>query len=112
MDIRICNAIAERRLLMLGYKGALRVVEPHLYGLTTAGHEALSAWMRAGWSRVDPEGGWRLFRADAFRDVQLLPERFDAPRPDFNPRDSHFGEVFCHVRADDHWTPDAADAAG
>lgn len=99
MDARICTAIAERRLLMLGYKGVLRVVEPHLYGLTAAGHEALSAWMRPGWSRVDPEGGWRFFRADSFRDLQLLPEQFDAPRPDFNPADGHFAEVFCHVAA-------------
>ena len=97
MDVRICQAIAEHRLLMVGYKGVLRVVEPHLYGVTAGGREALSAWMRPGWSRVDPEGGWRLFHADAFRDLQLLPERFDAPRAGFNPADSHFAERFCHV---------------
>lgn len=104
MDVRICQAIAERRLLMLGYKGVLRVVEPHLYGRTTAGREALSAWMRPGWSRADPDGGWRLFHADAFRDLQLLPERFDGARDGFNPADAHFAERFCVVA-------DAADAA-
>ncbi|HEY0970043.1 MAG TPA: hypothetical protein VGE02_03590 [Gemmatimonadales bacterium] len=97
MDLRICNAIAERRLLMVGYKGVLRVVEPHLHGRTTTGNDALSAWMRPGWSRVDPEGGWRLFHTDALHDMQVLPESFDAPRPDFNPADAHFAEVHCHV---------------
>jgi hypothetical protein len=102
MDLRICDAIANRRLLMLGYKGVLRVVEPHLYGLTTTGREALSAWMRPGWSRVDPEGGWRLFHTDDFRELQALPERFDGARAGFNPADAHFVEVFCHVApADD-----------
>lgn len=108
MDARICHAIAGRRLIMLGYKGVLRVVEPHLYGVTTAGHEALSAWMRPGWSRIDPGGGWRLFRADAFRDLQPLPEQFEGPRPGFNPADSHFAEVFCHVATNAGGRPGAA----
>lgn len=97
MDLRICNAIAERKLLMFAYGGAVRVVEPHLYGVSTAGHEALSAWMRAGWSRTDPEGGWRMFRVDAVTDLQLLPEEFAGPRPGFNPDDPHFVEVFCRL---------------
>jgi hypothetical protein len=82
---------------MFGYAGAVRAVEPHLYGRTTAGHEALSAWMRAGWSRADPRGGWRMFRLDAVTDLQVLPERFAGPRPGFNPDDPHFAEVFCRV---------------
>lgn len=97
MDPRICSAIAGRQLLMVGYKGALRVIEPHLHGRTTTGRDGLSAWMRAGWSRSDPGGGWRLFHTDELYGLQLLPERFDAPRPGFNPADRSFEEVYCHV---------------
>ncbi|MBV9881266.1 MAG: hypothetical protein JO180_12255 [Gemmatirosa sp.] len=97
MDLRICHAIGERRLLMFSYGGGVRVVEPHLYGRTTAGHEALSAWMRPGWSRSDPAGGWRMFRLDAIEGLQALPERFDDPRPGFNPDDPHFPEIWCRV---------------
>lgn len=97
MDLRICHAIAERRLLMFGYGGTVRVVEPHLYGRTTAGHEALSAWMRPGWSRTDPDGGWRMFLVDSLEKPQALDERFDGPRIDFNPRDPHFVETYCRV---------------
>jgi hypothetical protein len=99
VDLRVCDAIARQSLLMFGYAGVVRVVEPHVYGRTTAGHEAISAWMREGWSRVDPEGGWRMFRLDAVTDLQLLPEHFAGPRPGFNPRDPHFSEVFCVVTA-------------
>jgi hypothetical protein len=101
MDIRICHAIEGRRLLMFGYGDAVRVVEPHLYGVTTTGQEALSGWLRPGWSRVDPDGGWRTFHADALENLQLLPERYAEPRAGFNPRDPHFVEVFCAASAKD-----------
>ena len=97
MDLRICDAIANRRLLMFGYEGVVRVVEPHLHGRSAAGHELLSAWMRPGWSQADPEGGWRMYRVDAVERLQVLPERFDGARPGFNPADAHFVETFCVV---------------
>ena len=97
MDLRICQAIADRRILMFAYQGAVRVAEPHLYGMTTAEHEAVSAWMRPGWSRTDPDGGWRMFRLDGITDLQVLPERFESARPNFNPDDPHFVEVFCRL---------------
>lgn len=109
MDLRICQAIAERRLLIFGYAGAVRTVEPHLHGRTTAGHEALSAWMSAGWSRADPEGGWRMFRLDAITDLQILPQSFAGARPGFNPDDPHFVEVFCRLGDDG---PRASDVPG
>ena len=97
MDPRLCDAIAHRQLVMFGYGGTVRVVEPHLYGASAAGDELLSAWLRPGWSQADPDGGWRMYRLDAVVDLQALPERFDAPRPDFNPRDPHFAERWCVV---------------
>jgi hypothetical protein len=97
MRDEICRAIASRRLLMFAYGGQVRVVEPHLCGRTTADHDALSAWMRAGWSRADPEGGWRMYRLDAIDDLQVLPEIFLEPRPDFNPDDPHFVETYCRL---------------
>lgn len=108
MDVRVCHAIAERQLLMFGYRGTVRVVEPHLYGRTTAGHEGLSAWMRPGWSRADPHGAWRLFRLDDVVNLSLLPEHFPAPRPDYNPDDPHFVEVFCQLAAPTAIRPDPA----
>ena len=100
MDLRICHAIAERTLLMFRYRGAMRVAEPHLYGRNTAGHDALSAWMRPGWSRTDPEGGWRMFLADELEALSLLPERFAQARPDYNPGDPHFETVYCQLPGD------------
>jgi len=97
MRALVCDAIAARRLLMFAYAGVVRVAEPHLCGRTTAGHDALSAWMRPGWSRADPEGGWRMFRLDGMSDAQILPETFDGPRSGFNAEDPHFVEIYCRV---------------
>ena len=99
MDLRICHAIGERALLMFGYKGTVRVVEPHLYGRNTAGHDALSAWMRPGWSRTDPEGGWRMFLVEELEAISMLPDGFAGPRPEYNPDDPHFVEVYCRISA-------------
>jgi hypothetical protein len=99
MNPLICEAIEARRLLMFGYGDAIRVVEPHLYGRNTAGHEALSGWLRPGLSRTDPEGGWRMYLTDELRDLQTLPARFEGPRPGYNPLDRHFTEVFCRLAA-------------
>ena len=93
----VCEAIAARRLLMFAYGGVVRVAEPHLCGRTTAEHDALSAWMRPGWSRADPEGGWRMFRLDGMADLQVLPETFDGAREGFNADDPHFVEIYCRV---------------
>ena len=101
MDLRICHAISERRLLMFAYRGLVRVVEPHLYGRTTAKHEALSAWMRPGWSRTDPEGGWRMFLSEQLENLEILTETFQGPRPGFNRDDPHFVEVFSRVEPGD-----------
>ena len=93
----ICGAVARRRLLMFGYGDAIRVVEPHIFGRNTAGHDALSAWLRAGQSRSDPEGGWRMYLVDALQGLQALPEMFPGAREGYNPDDPHFDEIYCRL---------------
>jgi hypothetical protein len=97
MDQTICDAIAARRLLMFGYGDSVRLVEPHVYGFNTAGHAALSAWLRPGYSRADPEGGWRMFLLESMHDIGEIPEPF-TPQPGYNPDDPHFTQVFCRVQ--------------
>src|SRR5687768_1090963 len=97
IDPQICEAITHRNLLMFVYRGQTRVVEPHLYGRTTAGNDALSAWLRPGWSRSTPEGGWRLFLFGEIENLGILPRQFEAPRPGFNPADPTFMTIYCHV---------------
>jgi len=93
----ICNAIAARKLLMFAYGDAVRVVEPHLFGVTGAGNETLSAWLRQGLSRSDPEGWWRTYLVAEMRDVQMLDETFAGARPGYNANDERVAHVICQL---------------
>jgi len=95
MRLQICDAIRRRRLLMFGYGDFVRVVEPHLFGVNSAGHEMLSAWLRPGHSRSDPEGGWRNYLTSDITNLQALDETFTGPREGFNAADPRMREVFC-----------------
>ena len=66
---QLCSAIHRRSLVMFEYGDLIRVVEPHRFGVNSAGHEMLSGWLRAGYSRSDPAGGWRNPNGQA--DLQL-----------------------------------------
>jgi hypothetical protein len=95
MGLLICDAIKKKRLLMFGYGDSVRVVEPHVFGVNSAGHEMLSAWLRPGHSRSDPEGGWRNYLTTEVDALQMLDETFEGARPAFNAADPRMREVYC-----------------
>ena len=52
MNALICEAIRARRLLMFGYADTVRIVEPHLYGVNTAGSITVSPETLPGAARL------------------------------------------------------------
>lgn len=99
LDTLICEAIGGRKLLMYEYGGLIRLVEPHLLGATAGGNALLSGWLRPGYSRSDPNGGWRTWRVDRITSAQVIDYRFDAPRPGYNPDDPRMAHVVCALPA-------------
>ncbi len=97
MNVTICDAIRARRLLRFVYEGYERVVEPHIYGVNTAGNEALSGWLVGGWSSSATEPGWRMFLVEAMRDVAALAEPFTGGREVYNQNDPHYVRVYCQI---------------
>lgn len=91
----ICDAISRRLLMMFAYSDAVRVVEPHLCGVNSAGNVVMSAWMLAGYSRSDPDGAWRTFLLERMWAAQILPQHFDRPRAGYNPDDARMQGVIC-----------------
>ena len=100
MNVAICDAIRTRRLLRFVYDGYERVVEPHIYGINSANHEMLSCWLVGGWSRSEPEPGWRNYLVRDMADVHVLAESFDGPRPGYNPDDDAFRQRFCRIEGE------------
>ena len=97
MNIVICDAIRAHRLLRFVYDGYERIVEPHAYGVNTAGHEAVSGWLAGGWSASHPEPGWRMFLVSDMAQVAALAEGFAAPREGYNADSPAFRELYCHL---------------
>jgi hypothetical protein len=97
MHAIICDAIRAKRLLRFIYEGYERIVEPHLHGINSASHEMLSGWLVGGWSESRPEPGWRNYLVRDMHDVHALAERFEGPRPKYNPFDPHVRQVFCRL---------------
>jgi len=102
---QICAAITRRSLVMFEYGDLIRVVEPHRFGVNSAGHPMLSGWLRAGYSRSDPAGGWRNYLLSDISAFQILDAPFAGTRPGYSAHDARMREVFCEL------TPTAVDVA-
>jgi hypothetical protein len=96
---QLCTAIRRRSLVMFEYGDLIRVVEPHRYGVNSAGHEMLSGWLRAGYSRSDPAGGWRNYLLSDVHALQVLDAPFAGTRPGYVALDPRMREVYCELAA-------------
>ena len=94
---QLCAAIRRRSLVMFEYGDLIRVVEPHRFGVNSAGHEMLSGWLRAGYSRSDPAGGWRNYLLSDVSALQVLDAPFAGTRPGYASHDARMREVYCDL---------------
>ncbi len=94
---QLCGAIHRRSLVMFEYGDLIRVVEPHRFGINSAGHEMLSGWLRAGYSRSDPAGGWRNYLLRDVGALQVLDAPFSGARPGYATPDARMREVYCEL---------------
>jgi hypothetical protein len=96
---QLCGAIQRRSLVMFEYGDLIRVVEPHRFGVNSAGHEMLSGWLRAGYSRTDPAGGWRNYLLRDVNALQVLDAPFAGARPGYAAHDPRMPQVFCELES-------------
>ncbi len=94
---QLCAAIRRRSLVMFEYGDLIRVVEPHRFGINSAGHEMLSGWLRAGYSRSDPAGGWRNYLLSDVSALQVLDAPFVGSRPGYVAHDPRMHEIYCEL---------------
>ena len=94
----ICAAINGRKLLRLHYDGGWRLVEPHAYGHNNnTGHDLLRAYQVSGSSHSFQFVGWKLFRHDEMRSVQVLEDHFSGPRPGYTRGDKALDRIYCEL---------------
>ena len=89
----IYEAIDQRRMLSLVYKGGTRTVEPYIVGYTENSKLLLSAVQRSGGSG----NGFRSFDVEEISEVTKTGRRFSGAHPDYNPYDPIFAHVLRQV---------------
>jgi len=107
------DSISKRNKCIIYYIGdepggkGLREIEPVCLGYSKAGNLVLRAWDYQGASHTAYKGkqplpGWRLFRLDKITMFKPTEEKFDTPKPNYNPNgDRSMAKVFINAKFDD-----------
>jgi hypothetical protein len=97
MHPTIIEAIKQRRVLNVVYDGYNRSVEPHVYGINSAGHEALSCYQVGGGSASGNPEGWKMLWISKL-DRAALTELTFTPRTSPSPwADKPMRQVYAQV---------------
>jgi predicted DNA-binding transcriptional regulator YafY len=108
----IVDAIKKRNKIVIYYDGdepggrGLREIEPVCFGYSKADNPVLRAWDFQGASHTAYKGeqplpGWRLFRVDKILSFKPTNEKFNTPRPNYNPNgDKSMVRVIANARFD------------
>jgi predicted DNA-binding transcriptional regulator YafY len=93
----ICEAIENKQSLSFTYERLPRTVEPHKVGRTTAGNVVLSGYQTGGQSHSNSIPYWRLYKLSKIKDLSVLDEDFDGPRPRYKPTDKRMRRIYCKI---------------
>ncbi len=96
MNVEICRAIREKRLLQLEYKGHMRTIAPHVYGIDSAGDEMLSGYQVGGGSAGGESSGWKSLKVSEIRELSVTAKKF-GPRREYRHNDPAMTEIFCQL---------------
>lgn len=90
----IKDAIKNKQLLVVVYKGLPRLIEPHIVGSAANGNEYVRGFQTGGTSCTD-EYGWKIMDLKKIQMVSLLPNQFfPSKRDDFNRNDPVITTVY------------------
>lgn len=95
MNSEIINAIKNQNVLTFNYEGESRTVEPHCYGVTTKGNEAIRAYQIDGYSSSG-RMGWKLYDLSKADYIDVQDETFDV-RDDYKRGDKGMSKIFVEI---------------
>ncbi|XRP96253.1 hypothetical protein ACO3UB_04730 [Methanocaldococcus sp. 16A] len=66
--------------------------------MTEKGSKKLRAYQVSGYSESGNSEGWKLFNVEDIRDIEILNEQFNKPRPGYNRyEDRHIPDIICKI---------------
>ena len=95
MNNQIIEAIENQNIIEFSYEGELRVVEPHCYGKTTAGNEAIRAYQTDGYSSSG-KMGWKIYDLGKANNIHISDDTFNT-RNDYKRGDKGMSEIYTEI---------------
>lgn len=95
MNTEIINAVKNQNVITFDYDGESRTVEPHCYGLTTKGNEAIRAYQVGGYSSSG-KMGWKLYDLSNADNIEIVNETFDV-RDGYKKDDKQMSRIFAEI---------------
>ena len=90
----IKDAIKNKQILIVVYKGLPRIIEPHIVGSATNGNEYVRGFQTGGTSSTN-DYGWKIMNLKQIQLVSLLPNQFfSKARSEFIKNDSVIKNVY------------------
>jgi hypothetical protein len=90
----IKDAIKNKQMLVVVYKGLPRIIEPHMVGSATNGNEYVRGFQTGGTSSTN-DYGWKIMDLKQIQLVSLLPNQFfSKARSDFVSGDPLIKNVY------------------
>lgn len=96
MKQNIIEAIECLYVIEFYYEGKLRVVEPHCYGITTAGNEGLRAFQIEGYSSSG-KFGWKMYDLGKAINITLRDTNFKSSRPGYKKGDMGMSRIYAEL---------------
>ena len=96
MNNLIIEAIKNRNEIKFYYESKLRIVEPHCYGITTAGNEGLRAFQTDGYSSSG-KMGWKMYDLGKAENLEIMAETFISPRQGYTKGDRGMDKIFAEL---------------
>jgi len=96
MNQEIVEAIENQNVIEFYYDGELRTVEPHCYGVTTAGNEGLRAFQIGGYSSTG-KFGWKMYDMGKAGGITIARNQFDGPRPGYQRGDKGMSTIYAEL---------------
>ncbi|MDB5966909.1 MAG: hypothetical protein JWQ72_3409 [Polaromonas sp.] len=97
MKVLITKAIAARAVVSVDYGGSSRLVEPHTYGVNSAGHEVLSCFQTRD-SKSGAIIGWRTLLVADISTFTLTQDVFERNRPGFVRNGKSFQKIVAQLQ--------------
>lgn len=92
----LCRAIKDKTLVQFTYDGRVRIVEPFICGISTAGNYVLSAFQLRGSGKTKPMS-WRMFELGEMSQLTVTRHTFQGKRDKYNSEDPAITEKFCRI---------------